>query len=78
MYIKIRVTANSKKEIVAENGSRNNKGIADHYKISVREPAKQNLANARILAIFRSKFPNKDVRLISGHHSSSKIISVEI
>ena len=69
MYIKVRVIAKAKKETIEQVSS-------DHYKISVREPAERNLANRRILDIFRSEFPGQDVRLVSGHHSPSKIVSI--
>lgn len=70
MYIKLRVTTNAKKEkIVAES--------SDHYIILLKEKAERNMANRRILEIFRDIFPAKSVRIISGHHSPSKIISVD-
>ncbi len=70
MYIKIRVTAGAKKEHIVEESP-------DHYVISVRQEAERNMANTRILDIFREKFLGKSVRMISGHHSPSKIISVD-
>ena len=70
MYIKIRITAGAKKEsVVAE--------AADHFKVSVRQKAERNMANTRVLEIFRERFPGKSVRLISGHHSPSKILTVD-
>ncbi len=70
MYIKIRAKAGAKKEeVVAES--------VDHYIVSVRQKAERNMANTRILEIFRMRFPGRAVRLVSGHHSPSKIISVD-
>ena len=70
MYIKIRTKAGAKKEeVVAES--------VDHFLVSVRQKAERNMANTRVLDIFRARFPGKSVRLISGHHSPSKIISVD-
>lgn len=69
MYIKVKVTTKAKKEIVK-------KVRDDYYEISLREPAERNLANTRILEIMR-KIHKGAVRIISGHHSPSKIISVD-
>ena len=69
MYIRLRVTADAKKELV--------KKIADdHYDIAVKEPAEQNRANRRVLEIMKEQLGAPRIRLVSGHHSSSKIISV--
>jgi uncharacterized protein (TIGR00251 family) len=70
MYIKVRVTAGSKKEKIVRESD-------DHFDIAVKEPAERNLANSRILEIFRTKFPGKNVRLVSGHHSPSKILAID-
>ncbi|MEI6057734.1 MAG: DUF167 family protein [bacterium] len=70
MYIKIRTKAGAKKEEVTAES-------ADHFLVSVRQKAERNMANTRVLEIFRTRFPGKSVRLISGHHSPSKIISVD-
>ncbi len=71
MYIKVKVTPGAKKEII-------DKLSDEHFVISIREKAKQNLANNRILEIFRRMYPNTSVRIISGHHSPSKIVSINI
>lgn len=70
MYIHIKAKTEATKEEVV-------KISADHYEISVREPAKRNLANRRILTIISGLFPGKLVRIINGHHSSGKLVSVE-
>ena len=70
MYIKIRVKVDSKKEIVTKVNE-------DHFEISLKEKAERNMANNRILEIFREMYPNKPIRIISGHTSPSKIISVD-
>lgn len=70
MYIRIKVKAGAAKEKIEHISS-------DHIDISVREKAERNMANRRVLEIVRSLFPNKPVRMVSGHHSSSKIINVE-
>ena len=71
MYIKVRVRTDQKKEIITQESP-------DHFEISLKEPAERNLANSRILEIFKEKFPGVAVRLVSGHHSPSKILSVDI
>ncbi len=73
MYIKVKVIASSKKEKIE-------KKLNDRYVISVKEPAERNLANNRICEIFASIYEinRKSVRIISGHQSPNKIISVNI
>lgn len=70
MYIKVKITANSRKEVVE-------KVSEDQYKISVKEKAENNNANRRILEIMHDNYPNSAIRIISGHHSPSKILSIE-
>lgn len=71
MYVKVRVIAGAKKETVEEVS-------AGHFKISVREPAERNLANRRIVELVAAhyKLSPKQVRIISGHTSPSKILSI--
>jgi len=69
MYIKVRVIAGSRKEEITEN----EKGA---FVMKLREPALRNLANSRVLEILQAKFPGKDIRIINGHHSPSKLISI--
>jgi uncharacterized protein (TIGR00251 family) len=71
MYIKVKVKAGARKETVERISD-------DHFDISIKEKAEHNYANTRILEIIRNIFPNKPVRIISGHHSPSKIISIEV
>ncbi len=71
MYIKVRVTAGAKKEAIT-------KVSKSSYKISVKEPAERNLANGRVLEIIsvQLKVPLNKVRIINGHQSPSKMLSV--
>jgi uncharacterized protein (TIGR00251 family) len=69
MYIKVRVIAGAKKEVFTQKNP-------DHFEVSVKEPAEQNRANRRVLSLFETHFGIKGVRLISGHHSPSKILSI--
>ena len=71
MYIKIKVIVDAKKEKIIKKSE-------DHFDISVKEPAERNLANKRVLELVREYFRvyNGNVRIVSGHHSPSKIISI--
>ena len=73
MYIKVRAQAGSKKEEVVKKDK-------DTYIIRVKEPAERNLANKRICEIMASVFniSIKDVRIINGHQSPSKILSINL
>ena len=72
MYIRIQVQAGAKKETVTQ--------VSDtEFRITVREKAKMNAANKRIIEIAKVQiFPESSrVRIISGHHSPIKLLSVE-
>lgn len=73
MYVKALVTPDSKKESLTETSK-------DRLAISVREPARQNLANSRVVELVARHYsvPRGSVRIISGHHSPSKLLSVDI
>ena len=73
MYIHIKANAGAKRESFAEKS----KG---HFVVSVREPAERNLANKRIIELVAGHFglPAGKVRIINGHHSPSKILSVDL
>lgn len=69
MYLKIKVVPNSKIEKVER--------IKDNsWRIWVKAPAEYNRANTRVLELVRESFPNQSVRIISGHRSPSKIVSI--
>ena len=71
MYVKVWVQTGAKKESVVVTS-------ADHFKIAVKEKPLQNLANRRVIALVASHFhtPLAKVRIINGHHSPSKLLSV--
>jgi len=73
MYIKVRVTTSAKKEKIVKKSE-------DHFDIFAKEPAERNLANKRVVELVRNYFKvyNGDVRIVSGHHSPSKIISISV
>lgn len=71
MYIKVNVQAGAKKELLTIKKK-------DHFDISVKEKAKGNMANTRVLEIVSEHLnvPKNKVRIINGHHSPSKLLSI--
>ncbi len=72
MYIKVFVTPDAKRERVEERG--------ETLTISVREPATGNRANTRVREIiaWRQGVPFGKVRILTGHRSRAKMVSVTI
>jgi len=72
MYIKVRVKPNSKKEDVEKKSE-------ESFIISVKEPAERNLANKRVLELLSSKLKISlnHIRIISGHHTPNKLVSIK-
>lgn len=73
MYIKVKVYPKSKKEefkILNEN----------KFEIRVKEKAERNLANKRIVELVAGHFEieTKKVKIVSGHQSPSKMLSVNV
>ena len=73
MYLKLKVTPDAREESLVKISE-------DHFEIRVKEPAENNRANRRILALMREYFGSraKAIRIVIGHHSLSKIVSVDI
>ncbi len=69
MYLKIKVIPDAKVEKIEQLKD-------DEYRIWVKVPAENNAANTRILELVRTMHPNTSVRIISGHYSPSKIVSI--
>lgn len=71
MYVRVEVKPDAKKESVIQTDDKT-------YAISVREPASQNLANKRVVAILAEELgvPIGKIRLISGHRSPRKIFDI--
>ncbi|PIP86552.1 hypothetical protein COV42_02390 [Candidatus Campbellbacteria bacterium CG11_big_fil_rev_8_21_14_0_20_44_21] len=71
MYLRVKVFPKSKKESFEKRGD-------DEFLISVKEPAQKNLANKKVLEILSQnlKIPLKNIRIINGHHSRTKLISI--
>ena len=72
MFIKVFVTPGAKREKVEEKG--------ETLLISVREPATGNRANDRVRAVVAERLgaPFGNVRILTGHRSRAKMISVTI
>lgn len=73
MYVKVRVIPKAKKETVSK--------IDDQiFEMTVKEPAERNLANNRIKELLAEEYGVKieSVRIISGHHSGSKMFDVKV
>ena len=70
MYIKVFVTPGAKHEKVEEDG--------ETLLISIREPATGNRANNRVRELVALRFmqPLRAVRILTGHHSRGKMLSV--
>ncbi|NNM84000.1 hypothetical protein HKL94_02175 [Candidatus Parcubacteria bacterium] len=70
MYIKVLVTPSAKREKVEEK--------EETLVISVREPASGNRANNRVREIvaLRTAHPFGKVRILTGHRSRVKMISI--
>lgn len=73
MFIKVKVQASAKKEKITKKSN-------DSYMIFVCEKAERNQANKRIMEIVASLFgvSIKNIRIINGHHSPSKILSINL
>ncbi|MFA5131833.1 MAG: DUF167 family protein [Candidatus Paceibacterota bacterium] len=69
MYLKIKVISDARSEKI-EKRSEND------WRVWVKAPAEHNAANTRVLEIVREDYPGELVRIVSGHHSPSKIVSI--
>jgi uncharacterized protein YggU (UPF0235/DUF167 family) len=71
MLISVAVKTDSKEESVSS--------LSDtRLEICVHEPAERNAANKRVLELVRMRYPGKLVWIVHGHHSSGKIISIDV
>ncbi|MEK7106580.1 MAG: DUF167 domain-containing protein [Patescibacteria group bacterium] len=71
MYIKVRVKTGQKKESVEQV-------TPTSLKISVKEKPERNSANARVIKIIAERLgvPAKKLKIVSGHHAPSKLLSI--
>jgi uncharacterized protein YggU (UPF0235/DUF167 family) len=71
MYIHVKVTAGAKEEKIQKKSD-------TQFVVSVKEEAERNMANGRVVEIFREMFNTRKVRITNGHHSTSKLLSVDV
>jgi len=71
MYVKVRVYPGMKKETVTKLGEH-------HFEIITKAPAEQNLANDKVREVIADQYgvTAKQVRMVTGHRSQSKILDV--
>ena len=71
-YIHAKGTAGAKKEFLKQKSE-------DHFEVSVREKAENNMANKRVLELvsLHFKIPISKIRIVNGHRSPSKLLVVE-
>ena len=71
MYVHVHVMPKSKRESVERKK-------VDHFIVHVKEPAERNLANERVCELVAQEFgvARARVRIINGHQSPSKLLSV--
>lgn len=71
MYIKVIVTPGARKERMEQTGDAS-------FTITVKEPAAQNHANTRVRELVAEHFAvtTAQVRILTGHRSRSKMISI--
>ncbi len=74
MYIKVTVFPDFREEEIGEiMESKNGPGEIRMY---IREAAERGQANKKVLKVLGEKFPNKRIRIVSGHLSTKKLIEV--
>lgn len=73
MYIHVRATAGHKQESLEQLSE-------THFSVTVREEAERNQANRRIVELVAEHFglAKGKVRIVNGHHSPSKLLSVSL
>ena len=71
-YIHVKVIAGMKKEIFKKKSE-------DHFEVSVKEKAKRNMANTRVIELMAEHFkvPKSKVRIVNGHHHPSKLLIID-
>lgn len=73
MYIKVRVQAAAKEEKIIKKSD-------NTFLVWVKEPAERNMANRKVMELVARELTcmPRHIRIVSGHHSPSKILSVEL
>ncbi|MEK7113846.1 MAG: DUF167 family protein [Patescibacteria group bacterium] len=73
MYIHIKVITSARTEKFEQKDQ-------NHFLISVKEKAKNNMANDRVLDLvsLHFKISKNKARIINGHHTPTKLLSIDI
>ena len=69
MLIKVKVFANSKKEVLIKEAD-------DQYQARVKEKAERGLANKRVIDLLALHFKSSRIRMIKGARAKNKIFEV--
>jgi len=71
LYIQVKVKTGLKKEEINQKDD-------NHFEISVKEKAERNLANNRVVELIALYFkvPKSQIKIINGHHSPTKLLSI--
>ena len=72
MYIRAKINSSANKEIFKQINE-------DHFEISVKEKAMNNLANNRIIELFSLHYhlAKNKIRIVNGHRSPTKLLIVD-
>ncbi|MEK7552137.1 MAG: DUF167 domain-containing protein [Patescibacteria group bacterium] len=72
MHIKVKVFTESNKEAIERIS-------ADKFECHLKEKPQNNAANKKLLSIIAEYLglPENKIKIVKGHHSPSKILSVE-
>jgi uncharacterized protein YggU (UPF0235/DUF167 family) len=72
MYVKVKVTADAKKETIKLVGD-------NRFVLEVKEPAEQNHANRRVREMIAAHYGISvaQVKILNGHHSPSKLLAID-
>lgn len=70
MYIKIHMYPDASTDDLCQDSP-------DLYTARVKAPAERGLANSALLDLLHTQFPNRRIRIVSGHHHPHKIISID-
>jgi uncharacterized protein YggU (UPF0235/DUF167 family) len=70
MYIHVRIKTKQKEEFVEK--------LSDtKFVVSVKAEPKQNRANTRMIELLKEYFNKTNIKIVSGHHSPSKLLAVD-
>lgn len=71
MYVRVKVTPSARKERVHAR-------TETEFEMQVREPASRNLANMRVRELLADiyRIPVSSVRMVTGHHSPTKVFDI--